>query len=343
MVTDPSVFIPMLRDAHVPAEVLEPLPMKGVAHDHFRLPGLGLVLRVPRLSQMALPPEENLAYQAACFERAQRSRHTPGLATVLAPRPDLPHGALVVEDIVGRPPMLPDDMDRIALALAALHSLPVPTAAQRPPLADQHDPFGATLAVIERHAQHLAAAALPDRSQRILTAELDDAHAAAAGWKMQPAPITLVGTDTHPGNFLITGDGRAVLVDLEKAVYGAPAIDLAHASLETSTTWDRDVDTVLSPAAVDAFYRTYQQAIRPELGAAVRPWLAPARRLTWLRTVMWCVRWRVLSASNPDWSAGRVAPDLLAHIGRRVAGFFEPDTLERLRAQLPGFALDAPG
>ena len=40
---------------------------KGVAHAHFSLPRHGLVLRVPRLSQWALPPPENLAYQAACF------------------------------------------------------------------------------------------------------------------------------------------------------------------------------------------------------------------------------------------------------------------------------------
>ena len=40
--------------------------------------------------------------------------------------------------------------------------------------------------------------------------------------------ITLVLTDTHPGNFLIRPDGQAVIVDLEKALYGSPGIDLAH-------------------------------------------------------------------------------------------------------------------
>lgn len=51
---------------------------------------------------MDLAPAANLAYQAACFERAACSGHTPALLGVLAPSAALPRGALIVEEIVGR-------------------------------------------------------------------------------------------------------------------------------------------------------------------------------------------------------------------------------------------------
>ena len=69
---------------------------------------------------------------------------------------------------------------------------------------------------------------------------------------------TLISFDTHPGNFLIREDGRAVLVDLEKCRYGLPGIDLAHTSLYTSTTWDLSSQAVLSLDEVIGFYRRWQ-------------------------------------------------------------------------------------
>ena len=40
---------------------------------------------------------------------------------------------------------------------------------------------------------------------------------------------------------MIEAAGRAVFVDLEKALYGSPAVDLAHASIYTSTMWDPEI------------------------------------------------------------------------------------------------------
>jgi hypothetical protein len=319
--------------AGIAAASIEPMREKGVAHAHFRLRGHGLVLRVPRLSQWALPPDENLAYQAACFARAEASGATPRLAAVLPIGAALPRGALVVEDIVGRPPRLPEELPRLAACLARLHRLPVPAPAARPPLADHGaaGPIAGTLAVIERHAAALDRADLPPATHAALRDELAWARGLAAETRGMAQPIALVGTDTHPGNFLIRADGSAVLVDLEKALYGAPAIDLAHCSLFTSTTWDLDVQVTLAPADIAGFYAAYL-ALRDGADAeAIRPWLAPCRRLTWLRTMMWCASWRVASASSPDWS--RVAPTLLAHIRRRVAAFFAPETVAAVRAE----------
>ncbi|WP_448189142.1 aminoglycoside phosphotransferase family protein [Azospirillum sp. sgz301742] len=301
---------------------LQPMPLKGVAHDHVRLIGRGVVARVPRWSQVGLDPAANLAYQAAAFARAAAGGHTPELVGVLEPRDGLPMGALLVTEIAGRPPRLPDDMPAIAEALAALHRLPLPN--ERPPLASPPDPVAATLALVLRQAEHFARAGLePDALVRI-EAELAAAQAAKID---APMPITLVGTDTHPGNFLIDAAGKAWFTDLEKAQYGHPAIDLAHASLYTSTMWDPDVAAALTPNDVAAFHAAWEHAVPGSLAAAVKPWLKPLRRLTWLRSLSWMARWKIegdrLSPGMPD--------ALRAHLQERVADVFRPATIDHVR------------
>jgi aminoglycoside phosphotransferase (APT) family kinase protein len=308
-----------------PDEV-EKLREKGAAHTHWRLGKTGLLLRVPRLSQWGMGPEENLAYQVACFRRAEPSGATPRLAEVIEPSPSLPRGALAVEEIVGRVPRLPDDLPAIAAALAAIHALPVPPT--RAPLVEHTpDPLGATAAALEAQRALLDEVAMPEATKRALAKEL-------ARMEPAPSPVTLVGTDTHPGNFIVRGDGHAVLVDLEKSLYGAPAIDLAHATLPTSTLWDMDVATELSPAATAAFYATWLDTVPKDLAASVRESLGPARRITFLRTMLWCVRWRRASSQDGEWSAARLDPGLLAHIAGRVALFLSPEFVERARTHI---------
>jgi aminoglycoside phosphotransferase (APT) family kinase protein len=325
-----AALVPGLRDGE-----LVPMREKGVAHAHFSLKRHGLVLRVPRLSQWALPPAENLAYQAACFRRAEPSGATPRLRAVLPVSADLPRGALLAEAIVGRPPRLPAEMGNLAAALARLHALPLPVPADRPPLADHSrlGPIAGTLAVIERQVPALDEAGLPAATRDALLAELAWARRLASDAEGADQPIALVGTDTHPGNFILRESGEAVLVDLEKALYGSPAIDLAHCSLATSTTWDLDVQTVLSRDEIAAFYASYLDLVGAQAAARLRPWLAPCRRLTWLRTMMWCAGWRVAAARSAEWSGSLVDAVLLAHIRARVNHFFEPETVAAMRAE----------
>jgi hypothetical protein len=321
--------------AGVAAADLEPMPQKGVAHAHFRVGRHGLVLRVPRLSQWALAAAENLAYQAECFRRAAPSGATPKLEAVLPITDTMPRGALLVEEIAGRPPRLPGDLAAIAAALARLHALPLPAPDTRKPLVD-HESGGAiagTLAVIERQAPALDDADLAQATLDALREELAWARGLAATSTAADQPIALVGTDTHPGNFVIRPNGEAILVDLEKALYGSPAIDLAHCSLVTSTTWDIDVQAVLSRGETIAFYRDYLTRAGDAAAARLRPFLAPARRLTWLRTTMWCVRWRVAAATTADWSATRIDPVLLAHMERRITAFCQPEFVAAARAE----------
>ena len=320
-------------------EDLVPLPSKGVNHDHLRLRGTGLLLRLPRRTPWLGDPVAQLALEAAAFRRAEPAGVTPRLVAVIEPSASLPLGGLVVEDIEGHAPRLPDDLDAIAEALARLHSPPLPPLGERPPLPDHSaiGPIAATLTIIETQRPFLDRARLAPETIAALAEDYAWARRYATETSPGNQPIALVGTDTHPGNFVIRRDGRAVLVDLERVCYGSPAIDLAHATLYTSTTWDLEVQAVLSPAEVAGFYRRYLAEVGPERAALLRPWLGPSRRLTWLRTMMWAVRLRALDES------GRLSlnPRLAHHIRARLDDFFDPGTVARVRAEwLQGAALE---
>ena len=122
-----------LRHARLPVAdaPLQLLGDKGLAHHHVRLVGTGWLARLPKQSQMGLGAAANLAYEAACFERAGPSAHVPRLMGHLPPSAALPRGGLLVEEISGRNAVLPQDLPAIAQALAAIHSLPLPAAAEQ--------------------------------------------------------------------------------------------------------------------------------------------------------------------------------------------------------------------
>lgn len=319
---------------------LEPLSATGLAHDHVRLNGRKLLARVPKQSQMALDAEANLAYQAACFRRAAASGHTPRLHAVLPPSAEMPMGALIVDEIEGAPLPLPEGIEALARALAAIHALPVPPASERPPLKDPYDALADTFSEVMAQSAFIAGAGLAYEAEAQIREEL-----VAAGRLLASdgrPPVTLIAFDAHPGNFLLDADGRAVLVDLEKARYGVPAFDLAHATLYTSTTWDVATSAELSDAETAAFYAAWLAAVPPALADAVLPWLLDLRRMMWLWSVTWCAKWRVKSKeaaqrgeragrSAEDWSAELSDPVLVAHVAGRVDHYLDPATIERVR------------
>lgn len=309
--------------AHVAADDLEPLRTRGLNHAHVRIRGAGALLRVPRLSAYGFDPARNIAYQAACFARAGPCGAVPSLFGAIEPSKGAPWGALVVREIAGDAPVLPDDLPRIARSLAAMHELAVPD--DPAPLLRHRDPVRATVDVIEAQAAYLDRAGIHPDAARQLSEELAWARACGAG--LPDHPVTLAGTDTHPGNFVVDGDGAAIFVDLEKMVYGSPAIDLAHASVYTSTMWDCGV--ALAREQASAFYAAYFSTVPAALGDRIRPWCAAMRRLTWLRTTTWCAKWRVEAGWSP---AGR-DPDYVKTVRERIADYFDPATIERIRAE----------
>ena len=316
---------------------LDPMRAKGLIHAHVRIRGTGAVLRIPRLSSFGLDPADNLAYQAACFSRAAASGHVPKLIGSIPPQSGIPWGALIISEVVGGTPPVPESLPAIARALAAIHALPVPEADVRPPIPSHDNPVAATLEVIEAQARVLPQAGLADAALAQVEEELARARVFAARMAGADLPVTLVGTDTHPGNFMTRGDGVAIFVDLEKMLYGAPAIDLAHATVYTSTMWDSDVATALDSADVAAFYSAYFNAVPEGLADRIRPWCGPLRRFTWLRTTTWCAKWRVESRDGAAWSAAQHDSSYITSVRARVADYFDPATIEGIRT---GFDAD---
>jgi len=309
----------------------ELMPDTGLAHDHVRMGGTGWIARLPKQSQMQLGAEDNLAYQAACFTRASASGHAPRLSAVLPPSEGLPRGGMVVEEIIGRTARLPEDLPAIMAALAAIHSLPVPEA--RTPLLDPADPLAGLLEEIGAQAAYLRAAAPATRAivERHIAALRDLADDAPR------PPKRLISFDAHPGNFLITPSGRAVLVDLEKARYSAPPLDLAHATLYTSTTWDVATHAVLTPEEVAGACRHWLACLPEAERAPLAPWIMPMRRAMWLWSMTWCAKWRVLSGAEAqatqdgeDWAADKSEAALIAHVRGRVDHYLDPGTAARM-------------
>jgi len=319
---------------------LTPMPTTGLAHDHIRLKGRKLLARVPKQSQMALDAQANLDYQAACFTRAAASGHTPRLHAVLPPSASLPMGALIVDEIDGVALRLPGHIEALAQALAALHTLPLPAEDDRPPLKNPLNALADTFGEVMEQSAFIAAADLAHEAEAQIREELVAAGALLS--RTDKPPVTLIAFDAHPGNFLLAAEGRAVLVDLEKARYGIPAFDLAHATLYTSTTWDVAAYAELSADQVAGFYADWLAAVPAALADSVAPWLLDLRRMMWLWSVTWCAKWRVRSReaalqgdrtgrSTEDWSAELSDPALVAHVAGRVDHYLDPATIERVR------------
>lgn len=323
--------------ASLTAADLKPLPATGTAHGHVRLPNR-LIARIAYAHDGDPTAAARLATQSAAFRHLAPAGRTPRLHDVIEPRPGLPGGVLVVDAIDGRAPRLPDELAAMADTLARIHALPLPPDAS--PIPRQKNPFLETLAAIEQNATRFLDKAVPDADARAEIAEelglmRDMANAVA----QRPQPLAVALADTHPGNFLVDRDGIAWFVDLEKVHVGSPAIDLAHATLATSTLWHPDVGKVLSRAEVQLFYTLYLEKVGRAQAANLEPWLLPMRRLTWLRTTLFMARWRVQTRSPHDpsdptqWSDAGLEAAMKAHIDARIDQCFRRDTIQSIRAE----------
>jgi hypothetical protein len=315
----------------------EALPATGTAHGHVRLRD-GRLARIAYAHGGDTSAAGRLHAQAAAFRHLEPAGRTPRLHEVIEPRAGLPGGALIVDFIDGCAPRLPEELELMADTLARIHALPLPPASA--PIPRQSNPFLETLEAIELNAMRFLDKAVNDPDSR---AEIGDelramrGLAPVLGRKIQPLTVALA--DTHPGNFLVDRSRIAWFVDLEKVHVGSPAIDLAHATLPTSTLWHPDIGKRLTGEEAQGFYDSYLARIGTEEAEALRPWLVPMRRLTWLRTTLFMARWRVETRaprdpSNPSqWSDAGLDPQMRAHIDARIDQCFTPDLVRSIRAE----------
>lgn len=313
------------------------LPAIGTAHGHVRLPK-GLLARVAYAHEGDAGAAARLATQAAGFRHLAPAGRTPRLHAVIEPRVGLPGGALIVDCIEGRAPDLPAELTAMADTLARLHAVPLPPSGS--PIPRQENPFRATLEAVEAGAARFLDQAMPDpRARAGIVEELQAMRVLARAVSDRPQPLTMALADTHPGNFIVDLSGIAWFVDLEKVHVGSPAIDLAHATLSTSTLWDPNVGTILSRRDVEDFHAAYLARVGKAQAAALEPWLLPMRRLTWLRTMLFMARWRVQTRSPRDpadptqWSDAGLDPAMKAHIDARIDDAFQRDTIRGIRAE----------
>jgi len=311
--------------------LLEPLPDKGLAHHHVRLVGTGALARIPKQSQLGLGANANLAYQRACFERAFAGGCTPRCEGVLPACADLPRGALLVQEIVGRTVLLSADLQSMARTLASLHALVLPPVSAREPLLNAADPLTALANEITEQAAYLSAVSLDKEVALTLNRELARLRCLCSATARPER--RLIAFDAHPGNFIVDGQGTAVLVDLEKCRYSYPGLDLAHATLYTSTTWDVDTRASLKVPELLEFYAAWSAAAG-SLSAGAQAWHLPLRRAMWLWSISWCVKWRALSglpataiADGEDWTSEASDAALIAHVRERVDHYLSPDVV----------------
>jgi len=325
--------------ANLPAAIREgeALPATGTAHGHVRL-------KDGRLARIAYAYEDDptaaarLHLQAEAFRHLAPAGRTPRLHEIVEPGPGLAGGALIVDFIDGRAPHLPDELGGMAETLARLHSLPLPGMGS--PIPRQDNPVRTTLDVVEEGARRFLDKAVADTGARAeIVEELELMRGMAKTLAHRPQPLSIALADTHPGNFIVDRDGIAWFVDLEKVHVGSPAIDLAHATLPTSTVWHPDVGKVLSLAEVAHFDETYLARIGESRAAELRPWLQPTRRLTWLRTTMFMARWKVQTEAPRDpsdpsqWSDAGLEPAMKGHLRTRIDQCFDGDFIRALRAE----------
>jgi aminoglycoside phosphotransferase (APT) family kinase protein len=311
------------------------LPATGTAHGHVRLKD-GRLARVAYAHEGDASAAGRLKAQAAAFRYLAPAGRTPKLHEVIEPRVGLPGGALVIDFIDGRAPRLLGELDLMADTLARIHSLPLPPAGSLLPR--QRNPFLETLEGVELNAARFLDKAVPDAAAR---AEIVEELHAVRGLSLPRAqqPLTVALADTHPGNFIVDAAGIAWFVDLEKVHVGSPAIDLAHATLPTSTLWHPDVGVLLSRHDVQAFQESYLARLPKQRAQALRPWIVPMRRLTWLRTTLFMARWRVETrtprdpANTTQWSDAGLDPKMKRHIDARIDQCFEREMIKSIRSE----------
>ncbi len=318
---------------------LERLQDKGLAHEHVRLCGTGVLARIPKQSQMQLNAQDNLVYQKACFDRASATGFAPRCLAILPPSVHLPRGALLVQEIVGSPAHLPDDLPAIVESLAVMHAMSLPSQADCKPLVYAPDPLKAMWMEVSEQATYLDAAQVDTQVRKAIATEL--ARLRAACDALHRPSRHLIAFDGHPGNFIVRtrGDGgtQAVLVDLEKCRYSYPGFDLAHATLYTSTTWDVASDAVLSPSQVAQAYAIWGQSVGESIARDALAWHVPLRRAMWLWSITWCAKWKVTSlgvvtpgADGEDWSSDHSNAALVAHVQERVQHYLSLNVVEQM-------------
>ena len=129
---------------------------------------------------------------------------------------------------------------------------------------------------------------------------------------------------------------------------GHTPLDLVHATLHTSTTWDATGSVVLGVDAVARACVDWSREMGPSV-VAWNDWHLPLRRAMWLWSITWCAKWRVASraasaatVAGEDWSTDLSEPALVAPMRGRVDHDLSAPTVERMLDEMAALGQTLP-
>ena len=135
--------------------------------------------------------------------------------------------------------------------------------------------------------------------------------------------------ETNAGQFVPAKNDGAVRITNKQVTLPKPF------SYNSSTRWDPDIDATLNDDDVSAFLADYRRAAPEATAEPALSWFPVMRRLVWLRTTTWCLRWAALQRrGDRDWSARTLSEDYRLHIRSLVEDFLSPERLDQLSRRL---------
>lgn len=299
---------------------------RGLAHDHINLGDTGWLLRVPRGNQLGMGDADYLALQENIYASMAASQSTPQVMGVIEPGENLPHGALIVERIVGRDIRYESDLSAVAECLARIHRMPVP---QDTGLIEKASaPLGSQKFLLEVvFNESFKNAALPQDTRLMLQEErasvLDSIQRLD---ESGDTPLSLIGGDSHLGNYLIDERGKAWLVDLEFATYDLALIDCADAILPITSKLDPHIGVIPSQSTAKSFYQMWEKVLDENFAQRVKGLIPLTEQIVFLRTLAWLSYWRAEGKLKED---EKVSPTSRDNWDNMAAYYLDPKVLRR--------------
>ena len=303
---------------------LTEIDSRGLAHDHIKLGDTGWIVRIPRGNQLDMDDADYLNLQKGIYEAMSASGATPDILGVIQPNADLPHGALIVEYIEGRNIQSEADLEAVAECLGKIHKMPIPEKVEPLDKAD-HPLAGQEFLLTDVFADAFKSDALSSETRQLLQAERADLLQDIAELKQDKnIPLSLIGGDSHLGNYLIDKQGKAWLVDLEFAAYDLALIDLADASLSITSKLDPYIGVTPSDETVKKFYKTWKKTVGQDFTDKTEKLISLTERVVQLRTLAWLSYW---VSEGRDKENNKVSQKSLENWDKMAAHYLEADNL----------------
>ena len=279
------------------------------------------VARLVTGTQIGLPLGEQAVYEYDALRLLAPSGVTPKPRLVDPNSEGLPYPLILEEYLPGHPLDYSTDLTAAARCIAAIHDLGVPEAHH---LQVHPDPAPAILAESRElaepylewdEASEESRAALQKGFRRIEKfLEQDDLFT--------EDDLAIVNYDLNTHNFVIE-NGRAKLLDWEKARIAPRTQDLAHFLLPTTTLWRDDTATLLSKEQEREFVEEYLKYAPVTDEERFYNQLEAMRTIVSLRAVSWCA-WALQETAR---SSRPITNEETLNKSRR---YLEPDFLRRL-------------